>query len=371
MNGTIYSPCSWKLLVCGIVVPWIVGCGEAQKPASPAPRGVLHERVEASSSVSTSVFSGVTQAQVDARLSFKVPGTVLERPVDVGDQIEAGTLLARLDDRDYRSAVQSAEAEFRASEARRRQAEANYERLISLYENRNTSLAALEAARAESEGSVAQVSAASEALRQAKLQLSYTRLEASEQCEVAETLVRVNENVDAGTPVVRLTCGQCPKVRVDIPQTRIGRIQRGQRVSVTVSNTTEQVYPATVSEVGVASASGATFPVSARFSGDCPDLRSGIAADVRFEFSTGTGSRVTVPSVAVGEDANGRFVFILIDQGKGVYTAQRRAVTVGELNEAARFVITEGLEAGEIIATAGVRRIQDGQSVRLADALRS
>ncbi len=362
---------SRRLIVATLVAILASGCSETEEPIKPTPRGVLHEQVELFTSSMSSIFSGVTQAHVDAKMSFKVPGTVLERPVNIGMSVPAGTLLARLDDRDYASSVQQAQAQLRASQAQQRQAEANYERLISLYENRNTSLSELETARAAADSTKASVTAASETLRQAQLQLSYTRLVAPEQCEVAETYVRADENVDAGTPVVRLTCGSCPEVRINLPQTQISLVESGQAVEVTVTGVDARSFPATVSEIGVASTSGATFPVTALFSGRCPELRSGIAADVRFDFDTGEAPQITVPSVAVGEDAEGRFVFVLEPQSDGLYTAQRRPVEIGELNEAARFVVTNGLTTGEVIATAGVRRIQDGQIVRLADALRS
>ncbi len=79
----------------------------------------------------------------------------------------------------------------------------------------------------------------------------------------------------------------------------------------------------------------------------------------------------TVPSVAVGEDDAGRYVFVLEPQAEDLYIARRRGVEVGNLTQAARFVVSDGLGEGELIATAGVRRIQDGQTVRLANGLRS
>ncbi len=368
---TINPRVTSTLLTCLIAGSGLTACGDASEPAPPQPRGVLFERVASTASVISSVFSGVTQAHVDARMSFKVPGTVLERPINVGDAVQSGALLAQLDRRDYTSAVQAAEAEHRAAQAQARQADANYERLISLYENRNTSLSELEAARAAAESADASVLAAGENLRQAQLQLSYTRLAAPEQCEIAETFVKVGENVDAGTPIARLTCGNCPEVRVNIPQTRIGLIESGMTIDVAVAGRADERYPARVSEVGVASGSGATFPVTAIFSGDCPDLRSGIAADVHFAFDTGAPPEVTVPSVAVGEDDTGRYVFVLEPQADDLYIARRRGVEVGNLTQAARFVVSDGLNEGELIATAGVRRIQDGQTVRLANGLRS
>lgn len=359
-----------RLITVLLVLTLGQGCSEeAQLPETPV-RSVLYERATLSSSAVESVYSGVTQAHLDAQMSFKVAGTVLSRPVDVGDRVAAGDLLARLDERDYTSAVEAAKAELASGRARARQADANYERLISLYETRNAAQAELEVARASNEAAKANVTAAAERLRQAELQLSYTRLQAPQACEVAETYVRADENVNAGTPVVRLTCGDCPEVRVSVPQTRIRSVESGMRLKVDVSGFAGGPYEAIVSEVGVATGSGATFPVTAIFSGNCPDLRSGIAADVHFEFPTGNGEQLTVPSVAVGEDDAGRFIYVLEPTSSDdTFVATRRDVEVGAFTEAARFVVSTGLGEGELVATAGVRRIQHGQRVRLASGL--
>lgn len=357
---------NYKILSIICCVAIVQGCAESEQASSPKPRGVLFETVNSGSEVKQRIYSGITQAHLDAKLSFKVPGNVVERLVSVGDKVEAGQLIARLDIRDYTTAVETATANVAASEAQQRQAEANYERLIGLYESRDASQSELEVARAQAESWKARTSASKQQLRQAKLQLSYTQLKAPEQCDVAETYVKSDENVDAGQPVVRLVCGSCPEVRVSIPQTQIQEVHSGMKIQVDVAGQTTS-YDAVVSEVGVAAASGATFPVTAVLTGNCPSLRSGVAADARFEFSNTNKDEITVPSVSVGEDENGKYVFVLTPAEGDQYTANKRVVEVGRFTEEARFIINSGLNNEEIVVTAGVRRIQDGQVVRLIE----
>jgi hypothetical protein len=90
-----------------------------------------------------------------------------------------------------------------------------------------------------------------------------------------------------------------------------------------------------------------------------------MAAEVRFVFETaGTSERVIVPPVAVGEDSEGRFVFVLEPAEEGFATARRSAVSVGDLTSEG-LEITDGVREGELVITAGVSRIVDGQKVRL------
>ena len=185
---------------------------------------------------------------------------------------------------------------------------------------------------------------------------------------MAETLVRENENVAPGQPVLRLTCGACPEAEAYLPETHIGLVEQGMHTTVTVDAFPGQEFSAVVTEVSVASnAAGTTFPVTVALDGDCPDMRSGLATDVHFTFSQNVErGRVDVPTVAVGEDREGNFVFVL-EQAGDSWFARRRSVTVGDITDHATLLITDGLAEGEYIATAGVPRIQDGLEVRLLE----
>ena len=357
------------IIALGATSTMIVGgCGQDDTVVAASPRPVQYVEVSAGTGEDRQTYSGVTKSHVDAQISFKVAGTVLDRPVGVGDQVEAGQLLARLDARDYRVQVQEAQAALAAANAALRNAEANYERVSGLYENRNASKAELDAARADAESARAQVAAAREQRRGAQLQLSYTEVFAPQACTVAQTYVKVNENVTPTQPVIRLNCGECNETEAYLPETHIGFVSSGMPVQVTVDAFPGQTFNAAVTEIGVATGdAGTTFPVTAILTGECPSMRTGMAADLHFTFSMpDQEGRIEVPTVAVGEDREGNFVFVL-EQGDGTWTARRRAVVVGGITDRAALIIADGLSEGELIATAGVRRIQDGLEVRLLE----
>ena len=120
-----------------------------------------------------------------------------------------------------------------------------------------------------------------------------------------------------------------------------------------------------VSEVGVASRSATIYPVTVALQERCSEVRSGMAADVVFRFPTmGPAGRLVVPFVSVGEDPSGRFVFVLEPQQQELWVAKRRDVEVTGPTPSG-LVVTSGLNEGELIATAGVRRLTDGQTVTL------
>ena len=121
----------------------------------------------------------------------------------------------------------------------------------------------------------------------------------------------------------------------------------------------------TITEVGVsATGMATTFPVTVRLDEETAEARSGMAAEVTFRFGTGEeGASIIVPTAAVLEDRTGRFVYVLEPGGGGMGFARRREVQVGAItNEGME--IRSGLSEGDLVITAGARRISDGQQVR-------
>jgi RND family efflux transporter MFP subunit len=344
----------------------LTSCGKEQE-VEEAIRPVRFEKIYATGGSRIRTFSGTIQAGVESKLSFKVTGTVQRVAAKVGDEASQGQLLVQLDDSDYRLRVQEAEAALAQAKAQERNAKSSYERVQALYENRNASKQDLDAARADRESATAQVESTGKRLELARLQVNYTRLKAPFDGSVAEVLVDVNENVSPGVPVVTLTAGGRPEVVVSVPEMLIAQVETGGPASVTCDALPGKTMEATVTEVGVTSTGFATtFPVTVRLSEDEGGIRPGMAAEVSFRFeAAGTQERTIVPAVAVGEDRDGRFVFIiepLEEDGFGV--ARRRGVTVGELTPEG-LEILEGVEEDELVITAGVSRIADGQKVKL------
>ncbi len=323
--------------------------------------------VTASGADSVYSFSGSTRAELDSTLSFRLEGKITANHVDVGQEVEAGQLLSRIDPKDFQVQQQEALAGLAQANAELRNVEASYERTRGLYENRNASKADLDAARAASESARARVRASNQQLEAAQLQLSYTRLLSPQACSVAEIFAIENENVSPGQPVVRLTCGSCAEAAVSVPETVIGSISNGMNAEIIIAALGSQVFAGVVKEVGVApSGASSAFPVSVSIIENCDQVRTGMAAEVRITVANADPhTRRLVPLVAVGQDREGHYVFVLVKTGDH-YVATRRAVETGDFDRSGIEIIS-GLIAGEQIATAGVRRLAGGQHVRLLD----
>lgn len=351
-----------SLLTAGLGL-MATGCEEPPQ-AETVLRPVRYQRVSTSREARLRTYAGVAHAGIETQLSFRVGGTADRVPVVVGQRVARGEMLARLDPTDYELRVQEAVAGLAQAAAAARNAGSDYERVRGLYENNNASLRELDGARANYESSEAQVTAAQKRLEQARQQLSYCVLRAPVAGVVASVSVAVNENVQAGQKLFLLTGGDEIEVEVALPELLIADVELGQAVEVGFDALPGRVFAARVTEAGVASLGTATtFPVTAKLDGSDPGIRSGMAVEVVFSFaSKGSEGRILLDAVAVGEDREGRYVFVLELQGEGRGTVRRQPVTVGELT-AEGLEVTSGLADGQLVVTAGVRRLTDGETV--------
>ena len=300
-------------------------------------------------------------------MSFRVAGTIIDIPVQVGDRLAAGDLIARLNPSNFDLTVQQAEASLAQASANQRNADSAYSRAKELYENNNASRNDLDSARANAESAEAQVQSAAKSLEIARLDRSYTRLTAATDCTIASVDVELNENVSTGTQVAKVNCGVGIEVSLAVPESLIGGLEQGMPARVRFNALSDRSYGGTVTEVGVAAGgSAATFPVVVTLDESDSQLRPGMAAEVTFEFASGRASSFSIPSAAVINDEQGKFVFIARPSDGDTATIERRPVQTGELT-ANGVEILDGLADGDRVVTAGVSVIRDGQTVLLPE----
>jgi multidrug efflux system membrane fusion protein len=349
-----------------------VACGREEVVAEPELRPVRTEVVILSGADRVRTFSGTFRAGMESRLSFRVPGRVQRLPVDVGQFVPANQLIAELDSRDYELQVQEAQASLTRALASKRNADAERDRVRELYENDNASLSQWDQARSVAESAAAQVESLEKRLELAQRQLDYTPLTAPVAGAIATVSVEVNENVQAGQPIVRLSSSTMTEVGVDLPGSVITEILEGAEAIVECDAIPGETFDAFVTEVGVTASGATTYPVTVQLASRTDRVRPGMAAEVTFRLgsSGADATRIFVPAVAVGEDRGGRFVFIAEPQGDGSAVVKRHPVEVGNLmtgDQHDRIEILGGLAAGDVIVTAGVRRLEDGRRVRLSE----
>ena len=357
------APCA----VLGCLAALLAGCGEPVPLPEPALRPVKSIVVSGGDAFGRDrVFSGSARSAEEVALSFKVSGTVEEIPVALGDSLKRGDLIATLEKDLFEIELSQALAEQKRTEAARRNAESEYQRVRLLYANDNASRNELDTALANAESAKAAHDSAVQGVALARLNLGYTRLTAAKDCAVAGLQVEVNENIGAGQTVSRVNCGGDWEVVIAVPESLISSFEDDLAGVVRFPSVPEGSFRGVVTEVGIGTGADRTFPVTLSLDTVPPEIRSNLAAEVTFQFSNRSGgqNRLYLPLAAVEKDERGRFVFVMQEADEpGAAVLIRRAVEVGEVSELGLEVLS-GVEVGERVITAGLIHARDGMLVR-------
>jgi len=199
--------------------------------------------------------SGTIEAR-DADLSFQVSGRITSMPVDEGSAVKSGTVVATLDDSDYKLGLRRAQAEYAAAKAMVTQAKAHLNltkselgRITRLADKNLVSPQALEQAQTNNEAAAAdlqranaQVKVTTSALDIAQHQLNYVQLTAPNDGIISSRLAEVGEVVPAGKPVFSLAETTRPWVRAYLNETDLSRVRLGQDAEVRVDGMPDKVF---------------------------------------------------------------------------------------------------------------------------------
>ncbi|NNE34447.1 MAG: efflux RND transporter periplasmic adaptor subunit [Rhodothermales bacterium] len=311
-------------------------------------------------------FSGSAQTDKIVNLSFRTAGIVTNLNVKLGQRVRKGQLLARLDNVQARLAYEQALSSLNSAESQMNTAKLGLDRVRTLYEKGSASLSDYESAKNSFRTSEAGYQSASRSVEIQQEQMSYGFIYAPESGTIAAVSVELDENVGAGQAIAVLNVGTNMEVSLGLPENVINRVNEGATVQITFPSLSDETHRGLVSEVSPSvDPKTATYPVRVAITDPSENIKSGMTSNVTFDFGgTGDTSTLVIPAKAVGEDSDGRFVFLLSEGGSSTATVSKKRIEVGELTSAG-FEVTDGLLAGQRIATAGLQTLLDGQEVRI------
>jgi RND family efflux transporter MFP subunit len=299
-----------------------------------------------------------------------VNGPLTQFPVEVGDEVKKGQLLARLDPRDFEVNLKNARGQLEKARAAVTLAQSDYDRVKRIREKDPGAIseAMIDAKRGEFDSSTAQVKSLEAEVSSARDALSYTYLKAPFDGTIVQTFVENFEDVKAKQQIVRLVDTSKIEFVVNIPENLISYAPSVTKVYVRFDTYPDKEIAATIKEIGKeASKTTRTYPVTLLMDqpGDFKVLPGMAGRTVRAEGYLPAGAvregyEIPVTAIFPGE-AEKTFVWVINEQTN---RAERREVKTGDLSDNG-IMISEGLQAGEWIATAGVHTLNEGQQVKI------
>ncbi len=308
-------------------------------------------------------FTGTIGARVQSNLGFRVAGKIVERLVNVGQQVKAGQPLMRIDETDLRLALTAKRNAVAAARASAVQTDADERRYANLVSNGWASRQRYEQAKAALDTSEAQLASAEAAARVAENEATYSILVADADGTVVETLGEPGQVVSAGQTVVRLAQAGPREAVVALPETIRPAI--GSVAEAAVYGSDGRRYTAHLRQLSD-SADAQTRTYEARYVLDGEAAAAPLGATVTLQIaSSASQPELQVPLGAVLDDGRKTGVWVVDHDTSTVRFRPVKLVRVsGET------AVISGLNSGDPVVSLGAHLLQEGARVRTASESR-
>ena len=321
-------------------------------------------------------FTGRTQARDAVQLRARIGGYLEKINFTDGAEVKEGQVLFEIDDRTYRAQRDLAQAQVKFAEARVKEATAEYQRVLTLRRSMAATPEDLEKAQRSRETTQASLDEAKDDLRQAELNLDYTRVKApfGGQADRANVTVGnlVSADTDHATVLNSIVALEPMYVYFGVDEPTLLWLR--QRVREGALKSAQEKPPEVL--LGVGKGSDHPFRGTIDFISNRVDPRTGTLI-VRGSFPNkdrflrpGLFARVRVPvgdprpallisDEAVGTNQGQKYVYIVSDKNEVVY----RPVKLGALSDGLR-IVEDGLKPGDrIVVGEGMLRVRPGVTV--------
>lgn len=342
-----------------ILVLLVLGaaCGGREAAQAPRDRRVPVRTVAAAREDLELVVRAVGTLRAERAIAVKPKraGHVTALPLVEGEAVEAGAVLARLDDAEMRAAADVARASVRDADARIRNARRDFDRIRALHEAGLVSRQEFDDARVERERSEAALALATASLALAEAQLAETVVTAPFAGLLGQRRVDLGAYVREGDTLVSLVDADPLEIEFTVAERYVARVAVGSPVTVEVtSHPGEERRGDIVFVAPEVDPVNRTATVKARLANPDLVLRPGQFASVSLSLERRPGA-VVVPEEALVSDGTRTLVYVVADG-----TATARVVAVG-LRVPGRVEIRDGLAAGDVVVRTGHERLgRDG-----------
>jgi RND family efflux transporter MFP subunit len=352
-----------QILIAALIAATVAACEQSKQPGPVEARPVRAVTVERRADGETVSLTGQIRAKDQVNLAFRLDGRMIERSANVGDVLTAGQVVARLDPQNQQNALQSAQANVSSAEALLAQARLTFSRQQELLKSGWTPRAKFDEAQQGFLTAQAQVDSAQAQQRIAQDQLSYTVLTADAPGAVTAVGAESGEVVRGGQMVVQLARQGGRDAVFDVPEQLIRTGPRDPLVEIALTEDGKVKATGRVREVAPqADTVTRTFQVKVGIIDPPEAMRLGSTVTGSIKLAAPSG--VEVPASALTE-ANGRPAVWVVDPHSE--TVSLRSIEVLRY-EPSSVVISQGLEAGDVVVTAGAQTLRPGQKVRILGA---
>src|SRR6266699_14262 len=355
-----------SLMAIGLLAGWLTvvlmagGCSKqaVKDPRLQSPRVEVFKAKAAGSNGRT--FTGIVEARVQSDLGFRVAGKILERSVDVGQRVQKGQRLMRLDPEDLRLSAAGQQANVEAARAKYTQAKADETRSGMLVKSGVISPREYDQDRAALDTAKAQLEAAEAQARVSNNSSEYAELFAEADAVIVRTLSEPGQVVAAGQTVIQLAHDGPREALINLPEGV--RPDLGAIASARLHRQ-DQMYQARLRQLSdAAEPASRTFEARYVLEGEAASAPLGSTVTITLVTKPTSGTQsVRVPVAALYDRGSGPGVWIVNDKSEVKF----RSVKIASIGPE-EVVVSHGVDAGEKVVALGAHLLHQGQVVNAA-----
>jgi RND family efflux transporter MFP subunit len=351
---------SWPALLASLAAALVGACQPESNDAAPQVRPVRGITVEQRETGLRVTLTGRIEAEDEATLSFRIAGRILQNDRKLGDQVQPGEIVARLESQNELNALRSAQANLAAAQGQLVQARNHFERQDTLMERGFTTRPLFDQAKQALQTAVSAVDAADAQLNAAHDLVGFTELKADAPGVVTAIGPGAGAVVQTGQMIVKLARKGGRDAVFDVPAQLIRSAPAESQIVVSLADDATVTANGRVREVAPqADPVTRTFEVKVGLTDPPEAMRLGTTVTGRMQMES--ASVIEIPAAALTRHDRQPAVWIV---DPSTSTVSMRNVDVLRFDQA-QVAVSQGLDAGEIVVTAGVQALHPGQKVSL------
>lgn len=327
----------------------------------PPPAPVVVDKVEEETIQKPVNLVGAVEPNKRSLIASEVEGMVESFPVEEGQYVNQGDILAQFNTRTIEIDLSEAKASKREAQARYQLARENLNRFEALERKGVASVQQLQDAEAEKRAWSARIGQLQAQIDSNEYKLEKSKITAPFSGYVTDERTEIGEWVVKGGPIVEMIDTETLEINVDMPERYITKIQKGQKATVNLDALPDlKIEGEITSLVPQADSEARTFPVKVTVDNKDSVIKSGMVA--RVSFPVGAPSTVKmVPKDAVVSQNNAHFIYVVNDGA-----ANPLPVTTGMAYED-RIEVIGPVEKGMVVVVKGNERLMPNQPVKIVD----
>ena len=349
------------LLSILLMASLLSGCGkdnEEQKPQLVKTQQVGEHDINVEGT-----YTGTVRGRYETNMSFQVGGRILNRNVQVGDHVNSGDVLMTIDPRDVVQQSNQGDAQVAAAKAQLDLAQSNLSRYQQLYAQEAIPAMVLDQYQTAYDSALAQYNQAVAGAATGHNALGYTALVASASGVISSVTAEAGQVVGAGQTVLTLVQTNELEVEINIPENHLGDVELGKTVQVSfwalkgvnVNGTVREISP-------MADSVSRTYKVRISIPNPPKGMNLGMTASVKVSEAKNSAIGAMMPLTAIYQTGSDAQVWVVDTSDNTVHLKKIFFEDIGRNS-----VRVTGLSSGDIVVTAGVHKLHEGQKIKLME----